>query len=270
MLQKKGRCGPFFVPEIEHHIMVDKDDADQIMPIPAAPSGAAPTASDLTARLRELRRRIATAARRFGREPSSVRLLAVSKTRSVADILSILRAGQAEVGENYAQEALKKMAQLEGQPAVWHFIGPVQSNKTRHIARSFDWVHSVDRAKIAARLNAARPLESPPLNICIQVNIDSQASKSGVAPDKVEALAEQLQELPRLRLRGLMALPAPAADLAAQRRPFMALRRLQERLLAAGHELDTLSMGATHDMEAAIAEGATLVRIGTALFGPRA
>ncbi len=220
-------------------------------------------------RLQRVRGEIADAERRFGRDAGSVKLLAVSKTRDHADVLSMLQLGQSDFGENYVQEALEKILRLDEQPLTWHFIGPVQSNKTSQIARHFHWVHSVDRVKIAARLNEARPPEMPPLNICIQVNIDAESSKSGVAPGEVAPLAEQLLPLSRLSLRGLMALPAPAKDFATQRQAFMKLRSLQERLIHTGYQLDTLSMGTTNDMQAAIAEGATLVRIGTALFGPR-
>ena len=217
----------------------------------------------------QLRTEIEEAERQFGRKPGSVKLLAVSKTRDVADILVLAQLGASDFGESYVQEARAKIEQLSGHPLVWHFIGPIQSNKTRQIAVCFDWVHSVDRVKIAHRLNAARPPDMPPLNICIQVNVDAESSKSGISPDKVEQLAEQLLPLTRLKLRGLMALPAPVDDFTTQRRAFMKLRQLQERLTDTGHLIDTLSMGTTNDMQAAIAEGSTMVRIGTALFGPR-
>ena len=225
--------------------------------------------SELHERLQQLRREIGRAERDFGREVGSVKLLAVSKTRVVAEVLALARLGVGEFGENYVQEALGKIGQLQEQALVWHFIGPVQSNKTRSVAARFDWVHALARGKIATRLNDARPDNLLPLNVCIQVNLDAEASKSGVAPDEVEQLADQLVPLTRLRLRGLMALPAPSDDFATQRRAFMKLRRLQERLIDRGFALDTLSMGTTNDMRAAIAEGATIVRIGTALFGPR-
>ena len=220
-------------------------------------------------RLQRVRREIAEAERDFGRRVGSVKLLAVSKTRGVAEMSALARLGVGDFGENYVQEAQGKIGQLQEHPLRWHFIGPIQSNKTRHIAAYFHWVHSLPRGKIATRLNDARPAGLPPLNVCIQVNLDAEPSKSGVAPDAVEPLAGRLVPLSRLRLRGLMALPAPSDDFATQRRAFMKLRRLQERLIDRGFTLDTLSMGTTNDMRAAIAEGATLVRIGTALFGPR-
>ena len=225
--------------------------------------------NNLQERLQQVRREIAEAERQFGREPGSVKLLAVSKTRAAGDILALAQLGVSDFGENYVQEARAKIEQLGGHSPTWHFIGPIQSNKTRQIAEHFDWVHSVERIKVAQRLNAARPTDLPPLNICIQVNVDAEATKSGIDPDEVEQLAGQILPLSRLNLRGLMALPAPTEDFTAQRRAFMKLRRLQERLNETGYRLDTLSMGTTNDMRAAIAEGATVIRIGTALFGPR-
>ena len=207
--------------------------------------------------------------RQFGREPGSVKLLAVSKTRNADDVLVLAQLGVSDFGENYVQEARAKIGQLSGHSLTWHFIGPIQSNKTRQIAECFDWVHSVDRIKVAHRLNAARPADLPALNICIQVNVDAESTKSGIGPDEVEQLAEQILPLSRLNLRGLMALPAPTEDFAGQRHSFLRTRRLQERLTDKGYRLDTLSMGTTGDMRAAIAEGATIIRIGTALFGPR-
>ena len=224
---------------------------------------------NLLERLQRLRMEIEQAERQFGRDPGSVKLLAVSKTRDVADILALAQLGVSDFGENYVQEGRTKIEQLSEQPNTWHFIGPIQSNKTRQIAECFHWVHSVDRVKIASRLNAARPPDMPPLNICLQVNIDAESSKSGVEPDEVQQLAEQVLPLTRLKLRGLMGMPAPVDDFATQRRAFMKLRGLQEQLIDTGYRLDTLSMGTTNDMRAAIAEGATIVRIGTALFGPR-
>ena len=225
--------------------------------------------NDLYNRLQQVRLEIEEAERQFGRPPGSVKLLAVSKTRSADEALALAQLGVSDFGENYAQEARAKIEALHNQLLVWHFIGPLQSNKTRQVAECFHWVHSLDRLKIAARLNASRPVDLPPLNVCIQVNVDAEASKSGVAPEQVEQLAQQLAPLSRLRLRGLMALPAPTDDFAAQRLAFGKLRRLQQQLDAGGLRLDTLSMGTTSDMRAAIAEGATMVRIGTALFGPR-
>ena len=225
--------------------------------------------NELSDRLQQVCLEIAEAERQFGREPGSVKLLAVSKTRAANDVLALARLGVSDFGENYVREARTKIGQLSGHSLTWHFIGPIQSNKTRQVAEHFDWVHSVDRIKVAHRLHAARPAHLTPLNICIQVNIDAESTKSGIDPDEVEQLAEQLVPLSRLNLRGLMALPAPMEDFAAQRRAFMKLRRLQERLNETGYRLDTLSMGTTNDMRAAIAEGATVIRIGTALFGPR-
>ena len=225
--------------------------------------------NNLHERLQRVRLEIVEAERQSGREPGSVKLLAVSKTRAAGDVLALAQLGVSDFGENYVQEARAKIGQLGGHSPTWHFIGPIQSNKTRQIAEHFDWVHSVDRIKVAQRLNAARPTDLPPLNICIQVNVDAEATKSGIDPDDVEQLAGQVLPLSRLNLRGLMALPAPTEDFAAQRRAFMKLRRLQERLNETGYRLDTLSMGTTNDMRAAIAEGATVIRIGTALFGPR-
>lgn len=225
--------------------------------------------SALAQRLTQLKTRIAEAEQRFGRAPGSVALLAVSKTQPAQAIRAAYELGQRDFGENYLQEALSKREQLGDLPLIWHFIGPIQSNKTKSIAENFDWVHSVDRVKIAERLSAQRPPELPPLNVCVQVNVSGEASKSGVAPEEAAALAAAVARLPRLRLRGLMTIPAPAADFERQRAPLRRLRELLERLRDEGYALDTLSMGMSDDLEAAIAEGATLVRIGTALFGAR-
>ncbi|MCQ4311427.1 YggS family pyridoxal phosphate-dependent enzyme [Pseudomonas stutzeri] len=214
----------------------------------------------VTARIRE-------AAQAVARDPDEVRLLAVSKTQSADAIRQACDAGVHDFGENYLQEALEKQADLSNLPLVWHFIGPIQSNKTKSIAEHFDWVHSVDRLKIAQRLSDQRPAELPALNICLQVNVSGEASKSGCEPQDVPVLARAIATLPRLRLRGLMAIPEPTEDLAEQRAAFARLRQLQSEL---GLGLDTLSMGMSQDLEAAIAEGATWVRIGTALFGARA
>ncbi len=226
--------------------------------------------SDFAARLHAVLTRIRAAEQRFQRPPGSVALLAVGKTQPAAAIAAVAAAGQARFGENYLQEALAKMAELAALNLEWHFIGPVQANKTRPIAERFAWVHSVDRLKIAERLSAQRPAGLPPLNVCLEVNISREPSKHGLDESDVPAVARAVAALPRLRLRGLMAIPAPAADFAAQRLPCARLRELWERLLAEGLELDTLSMGMSDDLEAAIAEGATLVRVGTAIFGPRA
>ena len=223
----------------------------------------------LPERWRQARQALAAAEQRFGREAGSVTLLAVSKTRGPEEILTLAREGQRDFGENYLQEAREKMERLREHPLVWHFIGPVQSNKTREIARRCHWTHSVDRLKIARRLHEARPDDLPPLNVCIQVNIDAEPGKGGTTPAEAGDLAMQILPLSRLKLRGLMALPAPADDFDTQRRSFAQVRALYEELVRGGVPLDTLSMGTTGAMEAAIAEGATMVRLGAALFGPR-
>lgn len=210
--------------------------------------------------------RIREAAQTAGRDPSTVSLLAVSKTHPAAAVREAFEAGQRDFGENYLQEALDKQAALADLPLTWHFIGPIQSNKTRPIAEHFDWVHSVDRLKIAERLSAQRPDTRAPLNVCLQVNVSGEASKSGCAPEAVADLARQVAALPRLRLRGLMAIPAPTDDPDEQRAAFARLRSLRDELAL---PLDTLSMGMSQDLDMAIAEGATWVRIGTALFGAR-
>lgn len=220
--------------------------------------------------LQAVRKRIAQATVSAGRTPESVHLLAVSKTKPLADVLEAARAGQTAFGENYAQEGVDKLlAASHAGDLVWHFIGPLQSNKTRLVAEHFDWVHSVDRLKIAERLSQQRPANLPPLNICVQVNVSGEASKSGCAPAETESLCQAVAALPGLRLRGLMAIPEAADDFPAQRQPFRQLRQIFEQLKHQGLALDTLSMGMSHDLEAAIAEGATLVRIGTAIFGER-
>ncbi|PWG61978.1 YggS family pyridoxal phosphate-dependent enzyme [Sediminicurvatus halobius] len=223
----------------------------------------------IAARLDAVRERIRQAETRFGREPGSVALLAISKRHPPEALREALAAGQHAFGENYLQEALDKREALAGYPVEWHFVGPLQSNKTKPAAECFDWIHTLDRPKIARRLSEQRPEDRPPLNCCIQVNVSGEASKSGVTPADVEALAETVAALPGLRLRGLMTLPAPAAGLEAQRQPLRALRECLEALNARGYGLDTLSMGMSDDLEAAVAEGATIVRIGTAVFGPR-
>ncbi|MBA1202346.1 YggS family pyridoxal phosphate-dependent enzyme [Pseudomonas capeferrum] len=210
--------------------------------------------------------RIAHAANAVGRDPASVRLLAVSKTKPSQAVREAYAAGVRDVGENYLQEALGKQRELSDLPLIWHFIGPIQSNKTRAIAEHFDWVHSVDRLKIAQRLSEQRPAGLAPLNICLQVNVSGEASKSGCDPQDLPALARAVSALPGLRLRGLMAIPEPTDDRAAQEAAFASVRQLQQDL---GLDLDTLSMGMSHDLEAAISQGATWVRIGTALFGAR-
>ncbi|MEF9897071.1 MAG: YggS family pyridoxal phosphate-dependent enzyme [Pseudomonas sp.] len=222
--------------------------------------------STIADNLSTLAARISAAAEAAGRAPSDIRLLAVSKTKPAAAVREAFAAGVRDVGENYLQEALNKQGELTDLPLTWHFIGPIQSNKTRAIAEHFDWVHSVDRLKIAQRLSEQRPDGLAPLSICLQVNVSGEASKSGCSPEELPALATAIAALPRLRLRGLMAIPEPTDDRAAQEAAFARVRELQDRL---GLNLDTLSMGMSHDLEAAIAQGATWVRIGTALFGAR-
>ncbi len=225
--------------------------------------------STIASNLQVVRARIASAAKAAGREPGAIALLAVSKTFAQSAVRAAYAAGQREFGENYVQEAIEKIAGLSDLQLVWHFIGPIQSNKTRAIAEHFDWVHSVAREKIAVRLAEARPAGRNPLDICLQVNLSGEASKSGVNPEEVGALAEAVRALPRLRLRGLMAIPEPTSDIALQHRRCVDLRLLLLQLNAAGYGLDTLSMGMSQDLEAAVTEGATIVRIGTAVFGER-
>ena len=221
--------------------------------------------------LQQVHSRIAAACAAAARPVDSVTLLAVSKTFPPEAVRAAFAAGQRQFGENYVQEALDKIAALADlrQHITWHLIGPLQSNKTRPVAAAFDWVHSVDRLKIAQRLSEQRPAHLPPLQLCLQVNISGEASKSGLLPPDVLAVAQAVVRLPNLRLRGLMAIPEPAADPAAQRTPHRALRALLAALNATGLALDTLSMGMSADLEAAVAEGATLVRVGTAIFGGR-
>jgi PLP dependent protein len=219
--------------------------------------------------LQAVRRAIAQAADMAQRREQDIFLLAVSKTFPAAAIREAYQAGQHAFGESYVQEALEKIGVLHDLPLEWHFIGPIQSNKTRLIAENFSWVHGVDRLKIAERLSAQRPPQLPPLNMCLQVNVSGEDSKSGVAPEEVAQLAQQVARLPHLRLRGLMAIPAPETDIASQRAPFAKLRKLLQQLDAQGMALDTLSMGMSQDMMAAILEGATIVRVGTAIFGDR-
>ncbi len=219
--------------------------------------------------LQATREAIAEAARAAHRNVAEVRLLAVSKTFPASAVREAYQAGQVAFGENYLQEALEKIDVLRDLPLEWHFIGPIQSNKTRAIAENFDWVHSVDRLKVAERLSEQRPRHLPPLNFCLQVNVSGEASKSGVAPEKVEQLALEVVRLPHLKLRGLMTIPAPATSAAEQRVPFAQMHALLVQLNNQGMALDTLSMGMSYDYPAAILEGATIVRIGTAIFGSR-
>ena len=227
----------------------------------------------ITQNVQQVSALIAEAARGVGRDPASVLLLAVSKTFGPDAVIEAAEAGQRAFGENYLQEALDKQQSVQTlRPNLaleWHFIGPIQSNKTRPLAEHFAWAHAVDREKIARRLSEQRPPNLPPLNICLQVNVSGEDSKSGIAPTEVLALARAVTTLPGLRLRGLMAIPEPAEDVESQRKPFALLRALQRQLTEAGIPTDTLSMGMSADMDAAIAEGATIVRIGTAIFGKR-
>jgi PLP dependent protein len=225
----------------------------------------------LEQRLDGVRQRILQACRSAGRDPGTVSLLAVSKLQPAQAIRQAQQAGQRAFGENYVQEALDKMVALADLRAAieWHLIGPLQSNKTRAVAEAFDWVHSVDRLKIAQRLSEQRPGELPPMNVCLQVNISGESSKSGLQAQELAELAQAVAALPRLRLRGLMAIPEPAQGVEAQRAPHRALRLLLEALNQRGLALDTLSMGMSDDLEAAVAEGSTMVRVGTAIFGVR-
>ena len=213
--------------------------------------------------------KIRQAEMRFGREAGSVELLAVSKCHPVLAIQECLECGQLAFGENYAQELVDKVQILESKNILWHYIGPIQSNKTRLIAESAQWVHSIDRLKIARRLSEQRPEGYPPINICIQLNIGVEKTKSGIPVDQLKILASQIAELPNLTLKGIMAIPAAETDFDKQRYAFAQARRALEQLNEQGYELDALSMGMSGDMEAAIAEGATIVRIGTAIFGRR-
>ena len=225
--------------------------------------------SAIASNLQAVRARIVKAANAAGRPPAAVELLAVSKTWPVECVIAAARAGQRAFGENYVQEGVDKALATVDLDLTWHFIGPLQSNKTRLVAEHFAWVHSLDRLKIAERLSAQRPAGLPPLQVCVQVNVSGEASKSGCAPDEAVALCRAVAALPRLKLRGLMAIPEPADDFAAQRAPLRRLREIGDQVRAAGLPLDTLSMGMSHDLEAAVAEGATIVRIGTAIFGER-
>ena len=223
----------------------------------------------ISAKLQAVIARIDETARKFGRSPDEIALLAVSKTWPASAVREAAAAGQRAFDENYVQEGVDKAAELAALGLQWHFIGPLQSNKTRAVAQTFDWVHAVDRFKIAQRLSEQRPATSPPLQLCLQVNISGEASKSGVAVDEVGLLARQVAQLPRLRLHGLMAIPAPSDDFLQQRQAFARLREVFEQLKSDGLPLDTLSIGMSHDLEAAIAEGATIVRVGSAIFGER-
>lgn len=226
---------------------------------------------EISENLNRIRKRIATSCSACARDPQSVTLLAVSKSRPAQDLRTAFAWGQQHFGENYVQEAVEKQAQLADLDICWHFIGPLQANKTRVVAEQFHWLHSLERLKIAQRLSTQRKHSMPPLNVCLQVNIDNEPSKSGVNADNLTTLAKAVAALPNLRLRGLMALPAPQQDATAQSQPFLRLAQLltQLRTQLPQHPWDTLSMGMSADMELAIACGATTVRIGTDIFGPR-
>ena len=237
------------------------------MPRPDSVTGS--EQARLTARLDAVREQITLACARVNRNPAGVHLLAVSKTFPADAVRAAHAAGQTAFGENYVQEGMEKISALADLALEWHFIGPLQSNKTRQVAEHFAWVHAVDRLKIAERLSEQRPAGLPALNVCIQVNVSGEASKSGITPAEAAPLARCIAALPRLKLRGLMSIPEPVEGVDAQRAPHRALRFLFDRLNTGGLALDTLSMGMSADLEAAIIEGATLVRIGTAIFGER-
>ena len=223
----------------------------------------------ISANLQAVLARIAAAAKQSGKNPDDISLLAVSKTWPASDVREAAAAGQKAFGENYVQEGIDKVVELAALGLEWHFIGPLQSNKTRRVAETFDWVHSVDRLKIAERLSEQRPDSLPPLQICLQINVSGEDTKSGLPINEASAIAHRIAQLPRLQLRGLMAIPAPVDDFSEQRNAFRRLREIFEQLKKDGLSLDTLSMGMSHDLEAAVAEGATLVRVGTAIFGER-
>jgi len=240
-------------------------------PAPNSNADALPVPDE---RLTRVKQRIEAACRAAGRETKTVRLLAVSKTFAADEVRALRALGQQAFGENYLQEALDKIAATQGTGIEWHFIGPIQSNKTRPIAEHFDWVHSVDRLKIATRLSEQRPAGLPPLQVCLQVDVSDEDTKSGCVPAEAPALAAEIASLPRLQIRGLMAIPAPTTDPAQQRRQFRKVREIFEAVRCAlpspaVEAFDTLSMGMSGDLEAAIAEGSTVVRVGTALFGAR-
>ena len=226
--------------------------------------------SSITANLQAVKQRIEAALRAAGRPAQGVQLVAVSKTFGPEAVREAAAAGQRDFGENYVTEGVDKIRALDALGLTWHYIGPIQSNKTRLVAEHFDWVHTIDREKIAARLSQARGPAQAELQVCIQVNVSGEATKSGVAPDDTVSLAKKVAGLPRLKLRGLMAIPEPTSDQGLQRKRFAQLRALRDALNRGGLALDTLSMGMSADLEAAIAEGATMVRVGTAIFGERA
>ncbi len=237
--------------------------------VPPPKPATMPAMNAIADNLRQIRARIAEYAERHGRDASGIELLAVSKTKPVKMIHAAVAAGQRAFGENYVQEGVEKIEALREAALEWHFIGRVQSNKTAAIASHFDWVHALESEKHARRLSRQRPEDLAPLQVCIEVNTSGEASKGGIEPDALAPLLEVVSALPRLRLRGLMTIPAPSTDFESQRRPLRRLRELLERHREAFPSMDTLSMGMSTDLEAAIAEGATLVRVGTAIFGPR-
>jgi pyridoxal phosphate enzyme (YggS family) len=224
---------------------------------------------NLPENLRNVRNRIAAAASAAGREPASITLIGVGKSQPASAIRAAVEAGLADLGENYVQEAVDKIGLLANASVTWHFIGALQSNKTREVAENFQWVHTVDREKIARRLSLQRPHFAPALQVCLQVRLGAEDTKSGVEPGGLKELADSVAGLPGLRLRGLMCIPPPESDPGRQRHWFAELRRLRDGLNDAGHALDVLSMGMSDDFELAITEGATHVRVGTAIFGPR-
>jgi pyridoxal phosphate enzyme (YggS family) len=228
-----------------------------------------PNTTTIASGLQKVKTRIREIAEKTGRQPEAITLLAASKTNPAECLREAFIAGQTIFGENYLQEALAKIPVLADLPIEWHFIGPIQSNKTRRIAENFAWVHSVDRKKIADRLSKDRPESLPPLQICLQVNVSGEGSKSGVAPEEIAELAAHVVTLPRLKLRGVMAIPELTKATALQRSQFRMLREAYDRLKRDGYELDTISMGMSEDLDIAIEEGATMVRVGTAIFGPR-
>jgi len=232
-------------------------------------SSSANQSVNIAENLHQIQRNITEFCQRYNRNPDQVQLLAVSKTKPAADIRAAFAAGQTHFGENYLQEALTKISEINEDSIVWHFIGAIQSNKTRDLAEHFDWVHSVDRLKIARRLSEQRPANMPALNICLEVNISEEASKAGLSLNQLEEMAAEIMPLPNIRLRGLMAIPAKADSLQQQRAIFSQLKQALLKLQIKYPQLDTLSMGMSNDMEAAIAEGSTIVRIGTAIFGAR-
>jgi pyridoxal phosphate enzyme (YggS family) len=224
---------------------------------------------NIAKQLKIIRNKISAAEKKYHHKPDSVTLVAATKTRSVEEIAEAIKHGQIHFGENYLQEALPKISSLKNEKIIWHFIGPIQSNKTKLIAENFDWVESIDREKIAQRLNDQRPKNLPPLNVCIEVNLSDEETKSGVKLDEILPLAQKISTMPNLKLRGLMSIPESSRDFARQRQIFHKLAEALQQLDQQGFALDTLSMGMSDDFEAAIAEGATIVRIGSAIFGPR-